>query len=93
MIARIWHGCTSKDNAKAYEDLLKEEIFTGIADKNIPGYKGIRLLKREMENDIEYATIMFFETIDAVKKFMGDDYETAYVLPAAQKLLKSYDNY
>ena len=33
MIARIWHGYTTKQNANAYEDLLKEEIFKGIADK------------------------------------------------------------
>lgn len=38
MIARIWHGWTRGDNADAYENLLKEEIFAGIAAKEIPGY-------------------------------------------------------
>lgn len=91
MIARIWHGYTTKENGEAYELLLKEEIFIGIAQKNIKGYKGIKLLKRPLENEVEYTTIMWFENIDAVKQFMGEDYETAYVLPQAQKLLKSYD--
>ena len=91
MIARIWHGYTTKENGPQYEELLKHEIFKGIADKNIKGYKGIKLLKRELENENEYTTIMWFEDINSVKQFMGEDYETAYVLPEAQKLLKNYD--
>jgi len=91
MIARIWHGCTSFENAKSYEELLKHEIFKGIAAKKIKGYKKIELLKRELQDECEFTTIMWFETIDAVKAFMGEDYETAYVLPQAQQLLKRYD--
>jgi len=91
MIARIWHGHTTKENADAYENLLKQEIFEGIASKKIAGYKGIQLLKREVENEFEFTTIMWFETIASVKQFMGEDYETAYVLPQAQKLLSRYD--
>lgn len=91
MIARIWHGYTSNENADAYEDLLKHEIFETIAAKNITGYRGIQLLKRAVENEVEFTTIMWFENIDAVKQFMGEQYETAYVLPQAQKLLLRYD--
>lgn len=91
MIARIWHGYTTKKNANAFENLLKQEIFKGIASKKIAGYKGIQLLKREVENEFEFTTIMWFETIASVKQFMGEDYETAYVLPQAQKLLLRYD--
>jgi heme-degrading monooxygenase HmoA len=91
MIARIWHGYTTKGDADAYENLLKHEIFEGIANKKISGYKGIQLLKREIENEFEFTTIMWFESIDCVKDFMGEDYETAYVLPQAQKLLLRHD--
>ena len=91
MIARIWHGYTTKENADAYENLLKEEIFEGIANKKMEGYKGIQLLKREVDNEFEFTTIMWFENIDSVKQFMGEEYETAYVLPQAQKLLLRYD--
>ena len=91
MITRIWHGITTKENAKPYEELLKEEIFKGIADKNINGYKGIKLLKRDLGEEFEFITLMFFENINSVKEFMGEDYEIAYVLPKAQKLLKRYD--
>lgn len=91
MIARIWHGFTTKANAEPYENLLKEEIFKGIADKEMEGYKGIQLLKRELGDEFEFTTIMWFESIASVKQFMGEDYETAYVLPEAQKLLARYD--
>lgn len=91
MIARIWHGYTTKENAEPYETLLKHEIFKTIAAKNITGYKKIELLKREINDEFEFTTIMWFDNIDAVKQFMGEDYEVAYVLPEAQKLLKRYD--
>jgi len=91
MIARIWHGYTTKENADAYENLLKHEIFGGIANKKLSGYKGIQLLKREVDDEFEFTTIMWFENMGGVKQFMGEEYETAYVLPQAQKLLKRYD--
>ncbi|HEY1872016.1 MAG TPA: antibiotic biosynthesis monooxygenase, partial [Chitinophagaceae bacterium] len=89
--ARIWHGYTTRENAVEYENLLKTEIFEGIANKRMKGYKSIQLLKRELENEFEFITIMWFDKIDDVKQFMGEDHETAYVLPQAQKLLKRYD--
>lgn len=91
MIIRIWHGYTTRENADAYEALLKEEVFKGIAEKEIKGYKGIQLLKRELEEEYEFITIMQFENIDSVKAFMGEKYETAYVPAEAQKILTRYD--
>jgi heme-degrading monooxygenase HmoA len=91
MIARIWHGYTTKENAGRYENLLKEEVFTGIEQKNIKGYKGIRLLRRELEDETEFTTIMQFDSIEDVKQFAGEDYETAYVPAKARQILKRYD--
>jgi heme-degrading monooxygenase HmoA len=79
MIARIWHGWTTLQNANAYEQLLKHEIFTGISNKDIKGYKGIELLKRATANEAEFITIMRFENLDAIKQFAGEDYEIAVV--------------
>lgn len=91
MIARIWHGYTTKENADRYEKLLKEEIFVGIGEKNIMGYKGIRLLRRELDDETEFTTIMQFENIEDVKLFAGEDYETAYVPAKARMILKRFD--
>jgi len=91
MIARIWHGYTTKENADQYENLLKEEVFISIEQKNIRGYKGIRLLRRELADETEFTTIMQFECMDDVKQFVGEDYEKAYVPAKARQILKRFD--
>ena len=91
MIGRIWHGWTKPANADKYEQLLKEEIFPGIAAKKVAGYNGIQLFRRPLENEIEFITIMWFDSWDAVKQFAGEDYEQAYVPPKAREVLERFD--
>ena len=91
MICRIWHGWTSRQNADAYEQLLKSEIFQGIAGRRISGYRGIELLRRETPSLTEFVTIMKFDSLDAVRAFAGPDYEVAVVPPPARALLERYD--
>jgi heme-degrading monooxygenase HmoA len=91
MIMRIWHGWTRLHNAEAYEKLLREEIFLHIGSRKISGYQGIRLLKRTVQGEAEFITIMEFESLDAIKEFAGEDYEKAVVPANAQKLLSRYD--
>ena len=92
MISRIWHGYTTSANADAYEDLLKNEIFVGIGNRHIKGYRGIQLLRRSSENGVEFITIMWFDTLDAVRGFAGEDYEKAVVPPAARAILSRFDD-
>lgn len=91
MIARIWHGWTTKENAPVYERLLKEEVFPGIEAKRVIGYRRIELLRRELDDEVEFTTIMWFDSMDAVRAFAGDDYERAYVPPAARAVLARFD--
>ena len=91
MIERIWHGWTLPENADTYENLLKTEIFPGIAAKNIPGYRGIRLLRRPLDMEVEFVTIMRFDSLDDVIRFAGEDYEKAYVPQKAQAVLARFD--
>jgi len=91
MICRIWHGWTSPGNADAYERLLRSEIFHGIAARKIPGYLGIELLRRPASDSVEFVTVMWFESIEAVREFAGADYEVAVVPPAARALLQRFD--
>ncbi len=93
MIARIWHGWTTPENADAYERLLREEIFPGIAAKGVAGYRGIRLLRRPREEEVEFITLMEFDSWDAVRDFAGADYETAYVPPRAREVLARFDSH
>jgi heme-degrading monooxygenase HmoA len=92
MIERIWHGWTTLENADEYERLLNEQIFPSIVDKETNGYLGIRLLRRSHDNEIEFITIMRFESMDSVKEFAGDDYETAYVPSDAREVLTRFDD-
>jgi heme-degrading monooxygenase HmoA len=91
MIIRIWHGWTTPDNADAYEALLKEEIFVGIRDRLIRGYQGIQLLRRGTGDEVEFITIMRFDSLDAVREFAGEDYELAVVPPRARAILSRFD--
>jgi heme-degrading monooxygenase HmoA len=91
MICRIWHGWTPPERAAAYEHLLREEIFTGIARRDIPGYRGIHLLRRDLAEESEFVTEMWFDSLDAVRAFAGEDYAAAVVPPAARALLSRFD--
>lgn len=92
MIARVWHGWTSPSNADAYEHLLNEEIFPGIAAKEVEGYEGIQLFRREQDGEVEFKTIMWFDSIASVRAFAGDNYEQAYVPAKARTLLDRFDS-
>jgi len=91
MIARIWHGWTTPTNADAYEKLLRTEICEGIENRRIHGFHGIDLLRRDQAQEVEFVTIMWFESLDAVRTFSGDDYELAVVPPEARALLSHFD--
>jgi antibiotic biosynthesis monooxygenase (ABM) superfamily enzyme len=91
MISRIWHGWTTPENADAYEALLKEEIFPGIHDRQVAGYQRIQLFRRDLGDEVEFVTVMWFDSIDAVRAFAGEAYEVAVVPPKARKLLARFD--
>ena len=91
MISRVWHGWTTLANADAYEELLKSEIFTGIRDRQIAGYRGIQLFRRNLGDEVEFVTVMWFDTIEAVQAFAGEDYEAAVVPKKARALLSRFD--
>lgn len=72
MISRIWHGWTTPSNADTYENLFKKEIFAGIQNRHIRGFKNIQLLRREtVSGKVEFVTIMKFDNLEAVREFAG----------------------
>jgi heme-degrading monooxygenase HmoA len=91
MISRIWHGYTSPESADRYEKLLKEEIFIGIQNRDIHGFIDIQLHRRNVGDEVEFITIMYFDSLDAVRDFAGKDYEIAIVPPKAQAILSHFD--
>jgi hypothetical protein len=92
MISRIWHGWTTPANADKYEQLLRDEIFVGIRNRHIGGFEGIQLLRRNVGNEVEFVTIMLFNSLEAVREFAGKDYETAVVPEKARAVLSRFDD-
>lgn len=91
MIGRVWHGWTTPDNALIYEDLLETEIIPGILAKQVEGFVRIELFRRELGAEVEFMTIMWITSLEAVKAFAGEDHEAAYVPLRARALLSRFD--
>jgi antibiotic biosynthesis monooxygenase (ABM) superfamily enzyme len=91
VIVRYWRGWTHPSKADSYEQLLTGVVFPSIAARDLRGYRGIYLLRRDLGEDVEFATIMIFDSLEIVRAFAGKDYEQAYVPPSARDLLRRFD--
>ncbi|PWT79434.1 MAG: antibiotic biosynthesis monooxygenase [Acidobacteria bacterium] len=91
MIARIWHGWTKRADAKTYENMLRDEIFPSIAARNIQGYRGAELFIREDADEIEFVTLLRFDSMQAVKEFGGSNETKPVIFPGVEKLLTRMD--
>ena len=91
MICRIWHGWTTSADAYTYEQLLRTEILPGIERKRIPGYRGAHLLRNNGNDEVEFVTLLWFESLEAVRVFIGEDHAVAYVPPKARAVLQRFD--
>ena len=89
MIARVWHGYTRPEHADAYEAMLKPELLPGIG--KVKGYKGSYLLRRDAGAEVEFITIILWQSLDAIRAVAGDDYETAVIPEERRKYLARYD--
>jgi hypothetical protein len=89
MIARIWHGYTTPQNAEAYEAMLKPEVLPGIS--NVKGYRGSYFLKRELGSEVEFITILLWKSLEGLRELAGPDYEVAVVPPERRKVLSRFD--
>lgn len=89
MIARIWHGYTKPEHADSYKAMLKPELLPGIS--KVKGYWGSYSLQRQAGKEIEFITIMLWDSIDAIRAVAGSDYETAVIPEERRKHLSRYD--
>ena len=89
MIARIWHGYTKPEHAGAYEAMLRPELLPGIS--KAPGYRGSYLLRRELNDETEFVTILLWDSLDALRAIGGPGYETAIIPEDRRKYLSRCD--
>ena len=91
MIARIWHGWTKPEDAKAYEKMLRDEIFPGIAARKIGGYHGAELFVREDGDEVEFVTLLRFDSLDSVAESAGPEASKPVIFPKAEALITRMD--
>lgn len=90
-VKRVWHGWTTKENADKYQSILLNEVLPGIEAKRISGYRGIEVVRREQEKEVEFVTIMTYDSLENIKLLQGENYKKSYVPPRAQEVLKRWD--
>lgn len=91
MICRIWRGWTTPANADAYEWVVRGEVIPGIEAMGIAGFRHIDLMRRDLGDEVEFVTLMWFDDLDSVKAFVGEDYEVSHVPAAARAVLARHD--
>jgi len=91
MICRFWRGWTSQENAAGYEELLRGTVIPGIEARSIAGFQHIDTMRRDLRDEVEFATITWFDNLRAVKDFVGADHEVAHVPAAARSMLSRFD--
>ena len=93
MICRLWRGWTTPENADAYQRIVHTEVIPGIEARRIPGFRHIDLMKRDLDDEVEFQTLMWFDSLDAIRAFMGEDYAVSHVPPQARAVLKRFDSH
>jgi heme-degrading monooxygenase HmoA len=89
MIARVWHGYAKPEHADAYESMLKPELLPGLS--TVKGYQSSYLLRRNVGDEIEFITIIMWDSLDSIRAIAGPDYETAVVPEERRKHLSRFD--
>lgn len=89
MIARIWHGYTKPEHAASYEAMLKPELLPGLS--KVKGFEGSYLLRRDLGGEVEFITIILWDSIDSIKAVAGEDYETAVIPEERRQFLSRWD--
>lgn len=89
MIARVWHGYTKPENADSYEAMLKPELLPGVS--KMRGFQGSYLLRRAVGDEVEFITVLLWDSIEAIRAVAGADYETAVIPEERRKYLARFD--
>ena len=93
MICRLWRGWTMPEDADAYVRIVRTEVIPAIEARSIPGFRHVDLMRRDLGGEIEFQTLIWFDSIDAIKDFMGEDYTRSHVPPEARAVLNSFDDH
>jgi heme-degrading monooxygenase HmoA len=89
MIARVWSARTTGAQAPAYVEHLRTQVLPTL--RRMEGYVGARLLERAGRESVEIIVLTFWRSLDAIRRFAGDDLERAVVAEGAAAMLTRFD--
>jgi hypothetical protein len=89
MIARVWHGYTTPANADAYQAMLQPELLPGLS--TMKGFRGSYLLRRAHGGEVEFITIILWDSLDDIRAIAGANYETAVIPEERKRVLSRWD--
>lgn len=89
MIGRVWRGWADRERAGDYEAHFRGEVLAALGE--VPGCRGGYLLRRDDADGVEFVTLTLFDSLDAVRAFAGEAYETAVVAEGARAALREYE--
>jgi heme-degrading monooxygenase HmoA len=90
MVARVWRGWTRTRDADRYDGHYRAEVLSSL--RQVRGFRGARLLRRDLGDETEFVSVTFFEDLDAIRAFAGADYEAAVVAEEARRVLTRFDD-
>jgi heme-degrading monooxygenase HmoA len=89
MISRQWIGVARPEAADRYVSHLKEETFPQL--RRIAGFRSADILRRNVAEGVEFRIVTTWESLDAIRKFAGDNPEVAVVPDAVQAMMVTYE--
>jgi len=90
-IIRTWKGWTTIENAPIYEDMLINEVFPTVKRNGVDGLEKVSISTKKKNDEVEFFLVLQFDSLESVKIFAGENYETAYIPDNAKRVLKRYD--
>jgi heme-degrading monooxygenase HmoA len=89
MIGRIWRGWTTRENGKAYEEVFRTNVLPEI--NAAEGCRGAYLLRKDINDEVEFVALTLFESLEAVQRFAGENYQLAVISLAASEVLSRFE--
>ncbi|MBU2915788.1 antibiotic biosynthesis monooxygenase family protein [Reichenbachiella agariperforans] len=85
MIARIWKGKTKVEDLEAYSAFMKARAIPDY--KQTDGFIKLTFLRRIDDTHAYFRLVTYWENLDVIKNFAGEDTEKAKYYPEDKKYL------
>lgn len=89
MIVRMWHGRVPTSKAKAYREFTNQRAIPDY--QSVPRNISVHILERQEGEITHFITLTFWESLDAIRGFAGDDLEKAKYYPEDKDFLLEFE--